>query len=109
MFDHLEGEAREEIKYRSAEERSDPTKITAILQDLYGCAESYVVLQEAFFSRRQQAGESLLEYSLVLMSLMEKVKQRAPNNIVNSEILLRDQFVEQVLDGALRRDLKKFV
>lgn len=109
LFDHLEGEAREEIKYRSAEERSDPTKITAILQDLYGCSESYVTLQEAFFSHRQQEGESLLEYSLALMSLMEKVKQRAPDNIVNSEIFLRDQFVEQVLDGALRRDLKQYV
>ncbi|KAK7898885.1 hypothetical protein WMY93_019738 [Mugilogobius chulae] len=109
LFDHLEGEAREEIKYRSAEERSDPAKITAILQDLYGCSESYVALQEAFFSRRQREGESLLEYSLALMFLMEKVKQRAPNNIVNSEILLRDQFVEQVLDGNLRRDLKQYV
>lgn len=109
LFDHLEGEAREEIKYRSAEERGDPTKITAILQDLYGCSESYVALQEAFFSRRQQEGESLLEYSLALMSLMGKVKARAPNNIVNSEILLRDQFVEQVLDGNLRRDLKQYM
>ncbi|KAK7939690.1 hypothetical protein WMY93_003016 [Mugilogobius chulae] len=86
LFDHLEGEAREEIKYRSVEERSDPKMITAILQDLYGCSESYVALQEAFFSRRQREGESLLEYSLALMSLMEKV-----------------------LDGNLRRELKQFV
>lgn len=109
LFDHLEGEAREEIKYRTAEERCDPTKITAILQDLYGCSESYVALQEAFFSRRQQEGESLLEYSLALMSLMSKVKASAPADLVNSEILLRDQFVEQVLDGSLRRDLKQYV
>ncbi|KAK7898834.1 hypothetical protein WMY93_019687 [Mugilogobius chulae] len=104
-----EGEARDEIKYRSAAERTNPTKITAILQDLYGCSESYVALQEAFFCRRQQEGETLLEYSLALMSLMDKVKQRAPNNTVNFEILLRDQFVEQVLDGALRRELKQYV
>ncbi|KAK7921984.1 hypothetical protein WMY93_008886 [Mugilogobius chulae] len=109
LFDHLEGEAREEIKYRSAEERSDPKQITAILQDLYGCTESYVALQEAFFSHRQQDGEMLLEFSLALMSLMEKVKQRAPNDIPNADDLLRDQFVEQVLDGALRRELKHYV
>lgn len=30
LFDHLEGEAREEIKYRSAEERGDPAKIIAV-------------------------------------------------------------------------------
>lgn len=109
LYDHLEGEAREEIKYRPSVERSDPNKIISILQDLYGCAESYVSLQEAFFSRRQQEGESLLEYSLALMALMERVKQRAPNNMTNSETLLRDQFVEQVLDGALRRELKQYV
>ena len=44
LFDHLEGKAREEIKYRSSRERSDPD----VLQELYGCVESYV----AFFYRR---------------------------------------------------------
>lgn len=109
LYDHLEGEAREGIKHRLAAERQDPVKIVSILQELYGCAESYVALQEAFFSRRQQDGESLLEYSLVLMSLMDKVKQSAPSDIPNSEELLRDQFVEHVLDGVLRRDLKRYV
>lgn len=109
LYDHLEGEAREEIKYRSSAERSDPNKIISILQDLYGCVESYVALQEAFFSRRQQEGESLLEYSLALMALMGKVKLRAPNDMTNAETLLRDQFVEHVSDGALRRELKQFV
>lgn len=109
LYDHLEGEAREEIKYRSSTERSDPNRIISILQDLYGCVESYVALQEAFFSRRQQEGESLLEYSLALMALMEKVQNRAPNNMTNAATLLRDQFVEQLLDGALRRELKQYI
>lgn len=109
LFDHLEGEAREEIKYRPGEERSDPAKIIEVLQDLYGCAESYVALQEAFFSRRQHEGETLLEFSLALMGLMASVKQRAPGGVPNSEVLLRDQFVEHVLDGSLRRELKQFV
>ncbi|XP_061574028.1 uncharacterized protein LOC133440726 [Cololabis saira] len=109
LFDHLEGEAREEIKYRPSEERSDPAKIIEALQELYGCAESYVALQEAFFSRRQHEGETLLEFSLALMSLMTSVKQRAPSGIPNAEVLLRDQFVEHVLDGSLRRELKQFV
>ncbi|KAK0150708.1 hypothetical protein N1851_008178 [Merluccius polli] len=109
LLDHLEGEAREEIKYRPSGERADPAKIIAVLQELYGCAESYVALQEAFFSRRQQEGETLLEFSLVLMGLMASVKQRAPSGIPNAEVLSRDQFVEHVLDGALRRELKQFV
>lgn len=51
LFDHLEGEAREEIKYLSSADRSDPAKIIVVLRELYGCADSYLALQEAFFSR----------------------------------------------------------
>lgn len=109
LFDHLEGEAREEIKFRSSTERGDPAKIIAALQELYGCSDSYVALQEAFFSRRQQEGESLQEFSLALLTLMAAVKQRAPGDMPNAEALLRDQFVEHVIDGALRRELKQLV
>lgn len=109
LFDHLEGEARNEIKYRASADRENPDKIFSILQDLYGCSDSYVALQEAFFSRKQQEGETLLEFSLALLSLMDRVKARSPNNMPNAEILMRDQFIEHVLDGALRRVLKQHV
>lgn len=109
LFDHLEGEAREELKYRSTAEREDPAKIISVLKELYGCSQSYVALQEAFFSRRQQEGETLHEFSLALMGLMASVKERAPSDMTNADVLLRDQFVEHVLDGALRRELKQFV
>lgn len=109
MYDHLEGEAREEIKYRSQEDRRDPAKILSILQELYGCSRSYVSLQEDFFSRKQQEGETLQEFSHALLCLMDKVIKKAPNGLVNKEVLLRDQFVEYVSECSLRRELKKFV
>lgn len=109
IFDHLEREAREEIKYRSLAEREDPEKVLAILRDLYGCSQSYVALQEAFFSRKQQDGEGLLEFSLALMNLMGRVKQAAPHVISNAEVMLQDQFIEHVYDGSLRRELRQLV
>lgn len=109
LFDHLESEAKDEIRYRPAAEREDPAKILAILEELYGCSESYVALQQAFFSRRQQEGETLQEFSLALMGLMGKVKQCAPIAMPNAETLLRDQFVEHVLNCSLRRELKQLV
>ncbi|XP_058482270.1 uncharacterized protein LOC131457315 [Solea solea] len=109
LFDHLEGETREEIKYRSTADRSDPAKIIVVLQELYGCTDSYVALQEAFFSRRQQDGETLQEFSLALMSLMSVVKQSAPSEMLNADVLLRDQFIENIIDGSLRRELKQLV
>ncbi len=84
LFDYLEGEAREEIRHRSATERGDPDKIFAALRELYGCSLSYVALQEAFFSRIQQEGETLLEFSLALMSLQERVKQQSPTAMPNA-------------------------
>lgn len=109
LFDHLEGEAREEIRYRPVVEREDPEKIISALRELYGCSQSYVALQEAFFSRRQHEGETLLEFSLALMGLLEKVKQRSPNGLPNADPLLRDQFVEHVRESNLRRELKQLV
>ncbi|KAG5268958.1 hypothetical protein AALO_G00196740 [Alosa alosa] len=109
IFDHLEGEAKDEIKYRPKADREDPTKILAILQELYGCAESYVALQKDFFSRRQLEGESLQEYSHALFELMDRVTEAAPHAVPNSDILLRDQFVEHVNDPDLRRALKQVV
>lgn len=37
LFDHLEGQPREEIRHRSQEEKEDPEAIIEILQKLYGC------------------------------------------------------------------------
>lgn len=109
LFDHLEGEARDEIRYRSDIERGDPEKIIQALKELYGCSLSHVALQQAFFSRRQQEEETLLEFSIALMGLLEKVKQQSPHAIPNAETLLRDQFVEHVIDISLRRELKQLV
>lgn len=109
MYDHLEGEARNEIKYRSNAEKSDPAKIIAALREVYGCAESYIALQEAFFSRRHREGETLLEFSLVLLSLFEKVKSQSPCEVLNGDLIVRDQFVECVSDNALRRELKQLI
>lgn len=109
LVDHLEGEARDEIKYRSDAERGDPEIIIKILQELYGCCQSYVALQEAFFSREQQEGESLHEFSLALMRLLGLVKRVAPVGMLNFEVLLRDQFIEYVSDCSLRRELKQLV
>ncbi|KAK7888995.1 hypothetical protein WMY93_024555 [Mugilogobius chulae] len=109
LFDHLEGEAKNEIKFRPLGERENPELILETLKDLYGCVQPYVTLQQAFFSRRQEEGETLQEFSLALMALMEQVKQSSPDGVPNSDVLLRDQFTEHVTDSALRRDLKRFI
>lgn len=79
-----------------------------ILKELFGNVQLYVTLQQAFFSRRQE-GETLQEFSLALMALMEQIRQSGPNGMHNAEVLLRDQLVEHVVDSALCRELKQYV
>lgn len=109
LFVHLEGEARQEIKFRPPAEQEDSEKIIVILREHYCWMDSYIILQETFFSQRQKEGESLLEFSLVLMGLLASVKECAPYGVPKAEVLLWDQFIKHVLDGALRREFKQFV
>lgn len=109
LFDHLEGEARDEIKYRPSIDKDDPERIISALRELYGCAESYIALLEVFYSRRQLEGETLQEFSLVLLGLFDRLKRQAPHTIPNADSVVRDQFIEGVLDNALRRELKQLV
>lgn len=90
-------------------DKDDPEKIISALRELYGCAESYVALQELFYSLRQLEGETLQEFSLVLLGFFDKLKQQSPHVISNADVIVRDQFIEGVLDNALRRELKQLV
>lgn len=109
IFDHQVEEVKEKIRFRPTRERGDPAQVVAILKGLYGCAQSYVTLQQPLFSRRQHKGETLQETSLALMALMEQVKQRVPDGMPNADSLLRDQFIKLVLDNALHWELKQLV
>ncbi len=62
-----------------------------------------VVLQQRFYERRQQEGESLRPFSHALVSLMDAVLDNDPDAVPNSEVALRDQFVERVRNGMLLR------
>lgn len=50
LFDHLGGDACEEIKYHPFVQWGDPDRVIARLMDVYGCSKCYVTLQEAFVS-----------------------------------------------------------
>lgn len=107
IYDHLEGEARDEIRYRPRAEREDPERV--ILKELYGCSKSYITLQQDFFSRQQLDGESLQEFSHALYYLVEKVVASSPTRMPNAAVLLRDHFIEHVNNSDLCRELKRLV
>ena len=109
LYDHLEGAARLEIKFREQSVKGDVKQIIAVLRELYGCSKSYVSLQQKFFDRKQKEGESFQDYSHALMALIEQIKTCNPQAMSNPQVLLRDQFCENVRDHMLRRELKRMV
>lgn len=109
VYDHLEGTARTEIKFRDQRVKEDAKQILTVLQEVYGCSKSYVSLQQKFFDRKQKEGESLQDFSHALMTLMEQVQLCNSQAMPNSQSLLRDQFCENVRDHMLRRELKRMV
>lgn len=51
IFDLLDGEARTEVRFCPVFERDDPEKIFNILISVYGCSQSYIILQKQLFQR----------------------------------------------------------
>lgn len=107
LYDHVEGGARAELDFHCSTDKDTPEKCFAILRENYSCSKSYVTAQLQFFQRSQKEGESLREFSHALKSLMDIVNQKTPGGVPNSDQILRDQFVEQVQDEMLRRELKR--
>ncbi|XP_041960343.1 uncharacterized protein LOC121718953 [Alosa sapidissima] len=109
VYDLLEGEAKLEIKLRPATDRADPEKIVRILSETFGCTHSYIEAQQKIFQCRQREGETVREFSHSLMALMEICQRKNSNALSNPDSVLRDQFVENVRDKMLRRELKQFI
>jgi hypothetical protein len=107
LLSHLEGTARDEIRYTVTSERDTPDKVYQILQDAFGVRQTVTQLMDAFFAFRQSEKQSVLEYSHELMRLLGKVQKKSPARIPETDVMLRDQFAEKLRDPYLRRELKK--
>lgn len=108
IYEHLGGEARDEIKYRPLAVRKHFKSIYDVLVESYGGKQSLIKLQRQFFDRRQKEGESLREYSHALLAIIEEIHRNSKKETC-SDLTLRDQFVENVYDPALCRELKQVV
>lgn len=109
IYEHLGGEARQEIKFRPQTERSNPIRVLEILKEIYGQPQSLTKLQKQFFDRRQREGESVREYSHALMAIMEEINHCKVKEAWCGDFALRDQFAENVSETSLRRELKKTI
>lgn len=109
VFEHLEGAARTEIKFLSADQKDSVKGIFDVLKDVYGSLHSRISLQRRFFNRKQLEGESLIDYSHALMELMDQISKIDVQTALKSAKDLRDQFCDGVRDQALRIRLRDLI
>lgn len=109
IWEHSECEAKQEIKYRSKEIQSSSEKIFEALREVFGDAQSFTALQRQFFERQQGKTETLIEFSHALMALLDKLKCCNPKGVSEEDVMLRDQFAENVRNKELCRELKRMI
>ena len=115
LLDHLGGSARDEVLCHPLSVRQDVTSLTTLLRVRFGPPESIASLNAAFHSRYQLEGESLAEYSRVLMRIHDRM-EKAAASLVESQALallrdnaLKEQFVRGVREQSIRQELRRIV
>ena len=113
MFDHLGGCAREEVFCHSDAVRNDYGALVALLKLHFAPHETVHSLSAEFCAQVQLPGETLAEYSRVLMGLRNRMEKAAATGVEGHELaLLRDtalkyQFIEGVQEQSVRRELRR--
>ena len=108
IYSHLEGQAKDEIKFR-ADIRRDPDLMLECLQAAFGDHDSVTILQQQFFERRQKENESIREYSYALLELFQKVIKKDSSVFPNKERTMCEQFANSMFDPYIRKEMKRLV
>lgn len=108
LFDHLSGQARDELRVLHESDRRSPAKIFDRLRTLFQDEDTIAQIQQTFYQRGQRKGESLQQYSLALLKIMDRLCKKQKSIIGNRELMLRERFIDGVLDGQLKREMRRF-
>ena len=110
VFEHLGGEAKNEVRHRPETTRSDAEEILKVIETVFGDRSALPNLFEKFYKREQGAKEGLLEYSIALVTAWGKIEaQLDPNNSSpqTKDKTLKDRLTEGVRDHHLQRELRR--
>lgn len=109
LYAHLQGQAKDEIRIRSETEKSSATKILDIIRTTFQEAETVGQLQQRFYQRNQHKGETLQEYSLVLLKIMDRITKKDRHIVGDRDLMLKERFTDGVVDTQLRREMRRFM
>ena len=105
---HLEGVAKEEVKLRPTSQWSSPTGVFQILREAFSEQLTETQARRKFFARRQGDRETPQDFAHALMVLLSRVERLSGGPETGKDVLLKEQFVENLKDLTLRRDIKRW-
>ncbi|MES9880803.1 MAG: zinc finger CCHC domain-containing protein [Sedimenticola sp.] len=108
LFDHLQGQARDELRVIPESDRKIPARIFDALRALFQDVDTVAQIQQAFYQRSQRQNETLQQYSLALLKLMDKLCKKQREAVGDKELMLRERFIDGVIDGQLKREMRRF-
>ncbi|XP_061187965.1 uncharacterized protein LOC133196030 [Saccostrea echinata] len=108
IYSHLEGQAKEEIKFRP-EIRQDPYATLDCLRSAFGNPESVTLLQQNFFERNQQDSETIRHFSYALLDLYQIVLRKDSSVFPKKQLTLCEKFANGLRDSFLRKEAKRLL
>lgn len=103
---HLRGKARLEIAGRGLEKTED---IFAAILAAFGDGNDVATLQERLFQYRQLPGESIIDCSLKLVDLFNKIVEKDVAYASRRDRTLKERLAAAVLDQSLAREMRRLM
>lgn len=106
VLEHLSSAARTEVRFELGEKSSSGEILDFILTS-FGVKDTVIELQRTFYNREQRPEETLREYMLALMEIMNTILLKEKSFTKERSKMLKFKFAEGVMDVSLRRELKR--
>ena len=101
-MDHLEGAAKSEVKFLVDIRKATSAEMLEVLKAVYGSHDTWIQLQQQFYSRDQKPGEDLMDYTHG-----HPIGTEVPSGVKGMDNLLKQRVAERVTDVTLKRKLHR--
>ena len=107
IMEHLKGKARIEISGRGI--RDDPEAIFKALLQAFGDSNEMASIQERLYQCRQARGETLVDCSLKLIYLFNRILERDPSYESRKDQTLKERLAAAVVDQSVAREIRRLI
>ena len=76
-----------------------------IIKTIFADAETVSQLHQRFYQRCQNSNDSLQTYSLVIMTLIDRITKKDKKVLGDKDLMLKERFIDDVSDSLLSGDI----